>query len=297
MHVYIRILINMLEEILALLLSLFSFVSNETPRVSLRETNHSQEESTNDDRWLPYLNQEYNIDFGEELTSVSLLLTNDDLHPGYNRIPGGSSSERKSFLKSFRKAIWTSISMAFSLFPPTAFTIMFLYIDLNTTDLCIEWQHHNNTVPLSVMRIRVIGRSVEAVIINLWLPLSAVILFGWKVFKLRFINVFYIAFIFGEATVIYNLFLLAFGVFETQLYYTYPSNILFFTGLIWCSIEMVHIIRRAVSLSYSNLQIMALVSTEFVVCSILSFSYGYAIVPFLSALKKRNTNFWWLRWP
>ena len=282
----------MLEEILALLLSLFSLVSNETPRVSFRETSHTHEESLNDDKWLPYINEEYNnVDTSEELTSVSLLVTNEDLHAGYNRMSGGSSSERKSILKSFRKAIWTSISMAFSLFLPTAFVIIFLYVDLNTTDLCIEWQHHNNTVPLSVMRIRVIGRSVEAVIINLWFPLSTVILFGWKVFKLRFINVFYIAFIFGEATVIYNLFLLAFGVFETQLYYTYPSNILFFTGLIWCSIEMVHSIRRAVSLSYSNVQIMALVSTEFVVSTILAYTYAYAIVPFFISFKEEKYKF------
>ena len=56
-----------------------------------------------------YINEEYkNVDTSEELTSVSLLLPNEDLHSGYNRIPGGSSAERKSFLKSFRKAIWAS---------------------------------------------------------------------------------------------------------------------------------------------------------------------------------------------
>ena len=49
----------MLEEVIALLLSLFSLVSNETPRVSLRETRNTQEESTEDDRWLPYINEEY----------------------------------------------------------------------------------------------------------------------------------------------------------------------------------------------------------------------------------------------
>ena len=87
-----------------------------------------------------YISEEYkNVNTSEELTSVSFFLPNEDLHSGYNRIPGGSSAERKSFLKSFRKAIWTSISMAFSLFSSTAFAIIFLYVDLNTTDLCIEW--------------------------------------------------------------------------------------------------------------------------------------------------------------
>ena len=283
----------MLEEILALLLSLFSLVSNETPRVSFRETSNTQEESTGDDRWLPYINEEYNnVDTSEELTSASLLLPNEDLHPGYNRISGVSSSERKTVLKSFRKAIWTSISMAFSLFPPTAFAIMFLYIDLNTADLCIEWQHHNNTVSLSVMRIRVIGESGEAAIIYLWFPLTVVILFGWKVFKLRFISVLYIAFIFAEATVIYKLFLLAFGVFDTHMYYRYPSNILFFTGIICCSIVMVHSIRMSdVSLSYSNLHIMALLSTQFLVVTILSFTFWYGIVPYFISFKEEKYKF------
>ena len=130
----------MLEEILALLLSLFSLVLNETLRVSFRETSNTQEESTDDNGWLRYINEVYEtVNFSEVLTSASLLLANKDLHPGYNLIADSSLSERKSILKSFRKAIWTSISMAFSLLLPTAFTIMFLYVDLNTNDLCREW--------------------------------------------------------------------------------------------------------------------------------------------------------------
>ena len=120
----------MLEEILALFLPLFSLVSSETPRVSFRETSNTKGESPDNDRWLQYINEEYKtVNFSEELTSASLLLANEDLHPGYNLITDGSLSERKSALKSFQKAIWTSISMALSLFLLTAFTIMFLYVD------------------------------------------------------------------------------------------------------------------------------------------------------------------------
>ena len=293
MHIYELIFINMLEEILALLLSLFSLVLNGTPRVSLRETNHTQEESADNDRWLPYINEEYDkVDTSEELTSVSFLLPNDELHCDYNRIPGGSSSERKSVLKSFRKAAWASISMAFCLFPPSAFAIILFYFDLNTNDLCIEWQHHNNTVPFSVIRIRVIGRIVQVLIINLCFPLTAVILFGWKDFKLRFLPVLYIAFIFAEATVIYYLFLLAFGVFDTHMYYRYPINILFFTGIICCSIVMLRSIRMYdVSVSYSNFHIMALLSTEILVCAVVSCAYLYWIVPFFASIKEETYKF------
>ena len=283
----------MLEEIFGLLLSLFSLVTNETPRVSFRETRNTQEESADDDTWLPYINEEYNnIDSREELTSANLLLPNEDLHLGYNRIPGGSSTEQKSLLMSFRKAIWASISMAFSVLLPTAFTIILLYADLNTNDLCFEWQHHNNTVPLSVIRIRLIGRSVEVLIINLWFPLTAVILFGWKDFKLRFLPVLYIAFIIAETTVIYYLFLLAFGVFDTHTYYKYPINILFFIGLICCSIVIARSIRMSdVSMSYSKLHIMALLSTQFVVSTILSYSYWYGIVPYFISFKDEKYKF------
>ena len=194
----------MLDEILALLLSLFSLVTNETPRVSFREHGNTQEGNTDDDRWLSYVNEEYeNVDTSEQLSSVCLPFAVKDLPNGYNRIPDGSSPERKSFWKSSRKAVSTSISMAFSLVPPTVLTILFPYFDFNTTNLCREWQQHNNTVPLSVIRIRVIGTIVEVFIINFWLPLTAAILFGWKDFKRRFFPVLYIAFIFAEATVIY----------------------------------------------------------------------------------------------
>ena len=105
----------MLEEILALFLPLFSLVSNETPRVSFRETSNTTGGSPDNDRWLPYINQEYKtVNFSEEITSASLLLANEDLHPGYNLITDGSLLERKSVLKSFRKAKWTSISMTLS---------------------------------------------------------------------------------------------------------------------------------------------------------------------------------------
>ena len=97
----------MLEEILVLLLSLFSLVTNETPRVSFRDNGDTQEGNTDDDRWLswlPYVKEEYeNVDTGEHLNSVSSFLINEDLPTGYNRIPDGSSPERKSFGNQFGK--------------------------------------------------------------------------------------------------------------------------------------------------------------------------------------------------
>ena len=86
--------------------------------------------------------------------------------------------------------------------------------------------------------------------------------------------------------------MLAFGVFDTHTYYRYPSNILFFTGIICCSIAMVHGVRMsAVAVSYSNLHIMALLSTQFLVVSILSFTYSYIIIPLFASIKEEKYKF------
>ena len=91
---------------------------------------------------------------------------------------------------------------------------------------------------------------------------------------------------------IYLLILLAFGVLDTHTYYRYPVNILFFTGLICCSIAMVRSIRMSdVSMSYSKLHIMALLSTQFVVSTILSYTYWYGIVPYFISFKEEKCKF------
>ena len=123
-------------------------------------------------------------------------------------------------------------------------------------------------------------------------PLTAVILFGWQDFKRRFFPVLYIAFIFAEANVIYYLFLLAFGVYDTHNYYKYPGNLLFFTSLICCTIVILRGIRMSdVSVSYSNLYIMALLSTETLVCSVLLFIYSHVIVPLFISIKEEKYKF------
>jgi hypothetical protein len=210
----------MLTEIIDMILSLFALVLDETPcprrRVSFpilinNPTSDTEESSeADDDRWPPYTNEEYE--------------SND-----------GASSERGSFWTSISKSWFTTLAIAVAMIPSTAVIMAFLYLDLNTSDLCLDWQHHNNTLPFSVKRLRVIGDSVEAVITNLWFPLTSVVLFGWEEFKRRYLSTFYVAFIFGAMTIIYYLFLLVFVVYDTSVYYRIPANLLFFSGIICCS--------------------------------------------------------------
>ncbi|CAB4021476.1 Hypothetical predicted protein [Paramuricea clavata] len=180
----------MLEEITGMFLSLFSLFVNATTRVSLGR----HQPGVDDDRWQPYINEEYeNFHTNEQLSSVLVNGRRTD----YTRLDGASSG-RRSYWESIRRSLWTTLTITCAMFVPTAFTLAFLYIDLNTTDLCLEWQYHNNTLPFSVKRLRVIGDSVEAVITNLWFPLTMVVVFGWKEFKLRIISVFWYSKLFGK---------------------------------------------------------------------------------------------------
>ena len=126
----------MLEEVIGVFLSLFSLFLNETPRVSFQEDIQetcdaevgNQTVREDHDKWLPYINKEY--DSSEELDSVPCSVN-------YSRV-GYVLHRRTSYWTSVRKSFSTSLSITFAIFPPTALIIFFVYLDLNTTDLCVE---------------------------------------------------------------------------------------------------------------------------------------------------------------
>ena len=65
----------MLEEIVEMILSMFSLFLNDAPRVILREQLQKTDDSSEsrpieEDKWLPYINKEYeNFNTDDELTS------------------------------------------------------------------------------------------------------------------------------------------------------------------------------------------------------------------------------------
>ena len=288
----------MLEEVIGVFLSLFSLFLNETPRVAFQEDiqqtcdagvgNQTVEEDH--DKWLPYINKQY--DSSEELNSTPSSRSFHNQQSTFNCSRFGYVLRGQSYLTSARKSFWTSLSITLAIFPPTALAVFFLYLDLNTTDLCVEWEFHNHSLPFSQKRIRIIGDSVEVMITNLWFPLTTVVLFGWKEFKQLFLSTFYMAFIFGEATVIFYMILFIFGAYSAYTYYRFLANLLFFVGLISCCVVVVRNIRlKHCALSYSNSHLMALVSMQFIVCTILSYGYRYGIVPYFNSLKREDYKF------
>ncbi|XP_028399428.1 uncharacterized protein LOC114522859 [Dendronephthya gigantea] len=287
----------MLEEIVGIVLPVFSLFLNEAPRLSFREQPRSTGDDSSEgsviveDKWPPYINKEYeDLNNDDELT-LPLLESTSERSTDYHRL-GDVSSELVSYRESIWKSLWTSLSITIAIMPITAFMMAFIYLDLKTTDLCIEWEYHSHSLLLSVKRLRVIGDSVEAIIINLWFPLTTAVLFSWKVFKMKYFSTFYVGLIFGLTAVIYYLLLLVFGAYGTHMYYRYPLNVLFFTGIITGSVVVLRNIRASEpTVSYSNFHIFALVSSELLVCTVLTFVYRYGTIPFFISVKEEQYKF------
>jgi hypothetical protein len=279
----------MLDEIIGLFLSLFSLFFNETPRVTFQEqpNESSEKEEGGLERWPSYINEEYdNFDVCHE--ELGSLLRN------------GSSTEfssswrnsRRNYWESIRRSLRTTLSVTFAIFPLTALVLTFLYFDLKTSDLCLEWQKHNHTLPRLASQLRVIGDCILCIVNSLWFPLTIAVLFGWKEFRQKFFHTLYIALIFGETTAIYYLLLLVFGVYDTHIYYRCPTNVLFFTGIICCSIVVIRNIRAYDhTVSYSNGHLFILISAQFLICSLIAFGFRYGLVPFFNTIKQNHLKF------
>ena len=285
----------MLDEIIGSFLSLFSVFLKETPRVTFQERTYEaikdtyETEESGSDKWPSYINKEYE-NFSVCQEELDSLLVNGSLS-GYTR-PRSNSPRWRNYRESIWRSLQTTLRISFAIFPSTALILAFLYFHLKTSDLCLEWQSHNNTLPRTVNRFRVIGDGIEAVINNLWFPLTIVVLFGWNEFKQKFLYTFHVGFILGEASVIYYLLLLVFGVYDTHIYYRYPLNALFFAGIICCSIVVLRSIRASDNtVSYSNAHIFFFFSTQFLICSMISFGFRYTLVPYFNSIKKERVKF------
>ena len=285
----------MLEEIVGMILSVFSLFVNEVPRLFRQEQPHQtgelgESQPIEEDIWPPYINKEYESCNNEEMISSSPEFIRQRL-TGYDRLDD-VSSDLVSYRESICKSFWTSLSVTIAIVPLTVFTIAFLYFHLNTTNLCIEWQYHDHTLPLSVKRLQVIGESVEAIILNLWFPLTTVVLFSWKVFKTSFISTLYVGVIFGLVVIIYFLFLLVFGIYGTHVYYITPANALALTGVTICGTKILRNIRASEqTVSYSNFHILALVLSEQLLCYLLSFVTRYGSIPLFKSVKEQHYKF------
>ncbi len=80
---------------------------------------------------------------------------------------------RRNFCESFIRSCKTNIRLITAVvFILGLLTVGLVYVDLNTTDVCIEWMHKNLSVPLHVQKVQIVGMSVKLLPLFSWFPAS-----------------------------------------------------------------------------------------------------------------------------
>ena len=276
----------MFEEIIAGFLSLFSAFTIDTPHVSRDKTSivGSGVEKLDESRlWDDETQKEYGT-----FEDTRALPTKSE----YVEIDEDEIQVKPTFRQSMTRSLKANLSITLGVFLLATIGITVIYFDLRTCDLCFEWKNHNNTIPFPVIRFKLIGDCIEGILLNLWFPTSLMILFGWSDFKRHYTSTTYVGFLIGLMATLYLTYLFLFGLYDTKVVYRVPGNVLCATGLIVGSLVLVHKIREIhPNVSYSDVQIMTVVSVQFLASFLMAMYYRYAAVPWFNALDNEMYKF------
>ena len=184
----------MFEEIIAFLLSLFSAFTADLPNVSRGKavTRSNGYYEGNDDnknlRCVKYGSTD-NV-FRSQRGDVPTVARNDQ----------NTSTLGRSLFQSLK----TNFYIISAIFLSASIAILFVWFDLRTNDLCFEWKNHgNNTIPFSVLRVKLIGNGIQTIILVMWFPGSLILLFGWHNFRRYYSSTIVVALLTGLTITLY----------------------------------------------------------------------------------------------
>ena len=172
-----------LEEFIGCFVALISSVFVETPQIS-RETLQRdytlifEENPEQDELYDGLIHREYEkeaqpeLRYYEEERSVLVQV---------NQQP------KRNFCESFIRSCKTNIGLVLAAFIIGLFTIGIVYIDLNTSDACIEWMNNKLVVPVRVQILRKIGVSIKLLPLFTWFSAIVIMLWGFKQFKTNYL--------------------------------------------------------------------------------------------------------------
>ena len=268
---------TMLEEIIACLLSLFSALTLDAPRLS-RNMNDNASPSDQCTRytWEQKNHREY-VSFEEE----NLPSETENVQPGYEL--GSRSSHAKSLLRSLKM----NFAITLAVLPLVLIGMALIYFDLRTVDLCSEWEAKNYTLSFDVWRIRLIGIGVEKMILYLLFSMTLVVLFGWNEFKRHYSSTILVGLLAGLFNTLYVSFLLLYGIHDTGPLkrYDVPPFLAFPVALFWeAAIVVRHIRQNHPTVSYSGRHIFMVLVVPLLSTYALAIFYRYAVVIWFNSL-------------
>jgi hypothetical protein len=190
-----------LEELVGSFLTLFSSVITHAPPISREQRQLRlifEETEEQDEVHDNLIHQEYEQETQQHLPyyedDISASVQTDIVQPGRNFA--------QSVIRSIKANTGFIAAVVFIL---SLFTIISVYVDLNTSDVCAQWKLHNRNMPRNVLILRLVGWSINLIPIFTWFPACVAMLWGFKEFKKNYLaRLLVCQLIFGTISCVYR---------------------------------------------------------------------------------------------
>ena len=173
-----------LEELVGSFLSLCSSVIAQTPPISREQRQFRlifDETDEQDEVHDGLIHREY-----EQRTPSELPYYVDDISASVQTdVVQPSRHVAQSLLRSLKVNVGLIAAVVLILGLLTVFAV---YVDLNTSDACVQWEHHNHSVPTNLKNLRLVGWFIKILPLFTWFPACIAMLWGLKEFKKNYLS-------------------------------------------------------------------------------------------------------------
>ena len=170
-----------LEEIIGTLASLGSTLITQVPPIS-RE--NPQSNMINDyELHQNVIHREYEL--AEEPTDLPYY---EDISDVAAVLSSTQCQASRTFCESLRRSFQVNFGFLVAVVLLGLVVIALVYVDLNTSNSCIEWRHYNHSIPYGRRVLQIIGKILSYIPIYNWFSVSAAMLWGFKAFKEKYLS-------------------------------------------------------------------------------------------------------------
>lgn len=190
-----------LEELFGSFLSLCSSLITQTPPISRQQRQFRLIFEETDDHDEGLIHREFEQSTQPELPyyddGISASVQTDLIQP--------SRHFSQSLFRSLRAnaGFITAVVSVLSLL-----TIFAVFADLNTSDVCVHWEHHNHSIPKNVKILRLVGWCITLLPLFSWFPACVAMLWGFQEFKRNYFSCLLVCqLVIGSISCVYRVFL------------------------------------------------------------------------------------------
>lgn len=191
-----------------------------------------------------------------------------------------NAAETNTFFQALSMSIWTSFTINLAAIPLALLMISVLYFDMNTSNICFEQIHRNNTLPRNVMKWVLAGHVVDVITLHFWFQLALILIFTWREFMSRHKNTLWIAFLQCCIVSVYKIVLFTQHVNFTLDRYRYTGNVVFLFGVIFTG----YVVSRKICVcrpmdGLKKFQVFKIITTQYFLGCIIGLLYRYLTIP------------------